>query len=357
MAKKQFIRALANVQKSGRALRRDRESDFRVTSGVVDAIFGNLATTANGIGQTLGASNRRQTAALRAIARRTARDQNIVMRGAVSDITNAYGAGFEGIARQDLGVAKATLVKKAQDAAAASDAGGAIARSGKDMMGILGSGIQEAKYAANYATAQALNYRAKNDEQLVAQMTHDVQMARLQAQLDFSNWKKQQEYMQNLEEGKGGAGYQGMTLVAEHMSTASPKLRAMFAENPDANVGDVVQEYVQKYGVSNENEIQALTALASSIKAQGIYKGSGNEQPGYDREVDAVMDSLLTLYPNFRGHRKDLEKLVVARLKVLYNMSDQDAQAAAAQAVAGTTSEGVAWGRSGRAGYLLPPSS
>lgn len=339
MAKKrsgdQFLRALANARRSGRAMRRDRESDFRVTSGVVDAIFGNLSTTSAGLSRSMQGVNQEQVQALRALARRSAKQTRAASKGAVKDIVQSFGTGFEGVARQDLQVERATGAKARTDAATAAQAGGAVARSGLEVMSIMDKGIAEAAHAADYATAQALNYRVKNDETLVAQMTHDIQMARLQAKLDFDNWKRQQEYLQKLEEGKSGGAYQGMTLVAEHMATASSHLRAMFAADPDANVSDIVQEYVQKYGVANEAETVVLNALAASIKQQGIF--TGGQEPGRAAEVDAIMDSLLTLYPNYRGHRKELQKLIELKLRTIYNMSAEEARTAAAQAVSGSS--------------------
>lgn len=308
-------------QRIGDRLAQDRLGDYRVTGDVYDAIFGNLRTTAKGVGSTQNAINANQVKLLKRMAATSKRQNRQLVRGTQNAITNQYGTGFGGVASQDLQGARAVGQAGTSEARAAAGTGGAMAATGRDVAAIQNRGIAATQVAADYMLNKALATRASDDVKFVEGMKHDEMMARLNAKLQYDTWEKQQKFLLAQEEDPKNIdkSYRGMTTVAERMATASSIFRAMFSGDPEMTQQEAITAYQDQYGVVSPEELIVLNALASDIKQKGIYAGSGNEQPGIQREVDAIVNSMMNMYPNFRGRRDDIEKYVRATLNKIYS--------------------------------------
>ena len=304
-------------KRARKSLRDDRLGDYAVTQDVMDAIFGNLQTTTNKLSRSMQGFSARETQRLKLMAKNSAGGARGTLRREQQGVTKTFGTGFEGVARIALRPAKAQSEERVRNNELAARNATAAKTTLKTTMGLLSEGRADARTAADYMLNKALYARASDDEKFVAGLAAEERMARLNAELQYNTWRKQQDYLQKLEDdevAQGNDGYRGMTVVANHMTNASSHLRAMFAADETLSVQAAVQKYAQDFGAASPEEMLVLQALASAIKTGHIYGGVAGRQA----EIDAILDSMLQMYPGFRGRRKDLEKVVAAQLQHIY---------------------------------------
>jgi hypothetical protein len=193
-------------------------------------------------------------------------------------------------------------------------------------MDILNAGITEAKYAAKYQTAEALQYRAKEDAKLLADQANQIRMMQLQAKMEFDTWKKQQDYLQKTEDASQGA-LQGLNVTTTTAASASADFRTWLVDDPELTADELVAKYQETNGSLGENERLVLTAVARSVK--GSVNSAGKTVKGYSTEDEAreVVDALLLLYPNFGGERDRILKTITSQLKAGYSAAEVEAAA------------------------------
>lgn len=292
-------KARARIQATRKDLAQARMGGFKATGSALDAVYGNLATTQKGIGKTQTVANQRALAAVARIASRTSRASARQGVAGQNMFGNVVGSSAD---RQNASVeaaAKAGRLAIGGNAKATrTQAKGAV-----DTLGIVKAGAKAAASGAQGQLADALAYRARQDAQVVAQM----QQARQQAQLQYQTWVKQQKYLQDHPANQPGQSASGMAAAARGYGDASVAMRDYLVDHPDATVA----ELVTAASPADQNEQLVYTHLAKALTGPSAPQTR-------EEEIQAVMDSMLTLYPNFQGHAGDIRKAITAQLEMLY---------------------------------------
>jgi hypothetical protein len=324
-----FTKVRAGNIALGRMLRRDRMGDFRYATSVTDAIFGNLSTTSRGLGRQLTAENARQLAALQRLTARSSQANARAVNRTEGRVASRYGSAIAGAVQPQMGVVRgaakgATTIVRGQAAA-----GGIAARGGAAAMDALQAGVAEAQAGAQAQLAQALSYRAKNDAQLIAEKQLALQQMRLQAQLDFQNWKKQQDYLQKLQ--NTNPDLSGMTAVASSAASAFTGLQTIFntptTDTADGsisfpNAAEAASKYIQDNGITDQNEAALIYALSAAMyqagagpTTEGQLYGPGHSDAERQKLIlNALMTRLAMLYPNFSKYQNELQKAIEAQV-------------------------------------------
>jgi len=335
---------------SAAGMRQARMAGFSSTTDLIDSIMGNAAGGVAGASAKLTRQNSRQLTALAALADRTRAGNARAVNGGQREAANLFGGAVAGLTAPEFG--RAAGHSKAAQIALTGAARGAVtsARGGGLAMGIMAQGVEAAAAGAQAQTADALLYRAKNDAQIIA----DRQNMMLQAQLDFQNWKRQQDYLKKQEEGDKTGAWQGVSQVADTAVTASIAMQKELADNPDATVDDLIDAATAGNRVlaADEGAQQYLAQLASSLK-------SAPDTGTYAPTVDAIVDATLLLYPNFKNVKR-LRETIDAGIRAGWNAetakhaADQLAGGGDVQPLPGedpNTAAGVPKGAEGAVGY------
>jgi hypothetical protein len=182
MASDPFAAARAQVARAEKMLNQKRGRDYRVTSDVVDAVFGNLGQTMRSTNKGLTSGSARILKQMMALRDSQAGDAALI--GAMGDRAGQAG-GMGGYADQAFDPANARAV-------GAVGIGNADVQAGKDYLGtaqglvkMSQAGARQAEAGAQYETAQALAARTKADVGTIAAQQHDIAMAEIQSQHDM----------------------------------------------------------------------------------------------------------------------------------------------------------------------------
>lgn len=318
MTRKSDAQARARIIATRGALKADRMAGFRQTGSALDAIYGNLATTTRGIAASQTVANARTMAALERISGRAAKRATGIARSTGKAERNAYGSVAGAAAdRQSHGL-EAAAKASALTLKGEVGAGKVGVKGAADVLGIISAGAQEAKAGAAGQLADALAYRARQDAQVIAGM----QQARMQANLEFQNWKRQQDYLRKLEEKDASGKLQGVGTYADEMTRASSGMRVLLENGDYTNPDQLVTDYTTQNGQPlDDNEKAALNVLARQLMTNHVYGGQGDRQD----EVDAVMRSMHVLYPSWSGQRDRIQKAVTGGLNAVYAGATADA--------------------------------
>lgn len=348
-----FAQMRANVRTTRRALARDRMRDYRVARDVNEAIFQNLAGFQARVGRRLTRQNERLLARMGRVARRgqaLSRDLRAELaQGAVGMMSDATGAAFA--------PARVALKGGQQVTQAQLKLGRGIARTGNLALQLAQAGAAEAEAGAEAALAEALQARTQEDVRLVAQMKHDVLMAKLQHQLaleqmekEFELAKKRMLFEQKLATGQLGGEGKVVTSMAEDLARVSIDMRNYLMKNPDASVAEVLS-HLTETGVLTEAEAQhpAYARLADILIKSNIGRGPGTAEP----TLDAILNVIRHFWPNYSKYKR-LRNLAEQTLRYYASLSALSADRAANPKPELEQATLVRAGRGGPVG-ILPP--
>lgn len=326
-----FTGQKANLIATRKMLKTDRLSEFYATNARERSIFKNLTSTMNGTAKNLTQDQARQ---LRALGRVTSgKAEGRISTRAADTVRNMYGIAGSGFAAP----AEAVLAAKAKGAKTTlggqRKAGGLLANANESAMKTIETGVKAEALAAKGQVAQALQYRAKNDAALISQQktalaTARIQAAqaerdmRLQAQLDYKNWQKQQGT------NPGAAGAVAQAGVTSYNQLADA-FRTPVATDGTPLTGDALTAFNQGNGAAGDHYMNATEAaqyvegnmaigandpratIIQTIAGQMFANGAGSSQGHYKLDDahqqslvhDAVTQSLQLLYPDMNGKK------------------------------------------------------
>lgn len=351
----------ANIIATRKVLAQSRRQGFKYTQNVLEGIFSNLRTTSNSYSAQLASDQARQLDALRRLSSRTQNRMTSIGSRTAASVRNRYGSAIA--AGTDLSALSARPKAAAKALKGYSRAGNLLAQGNAAASGTLSSGLKQARAAADYALAQALQYRARNDAQLIAQQKLALgeaklqyaaqrEMAKLAARLEFENYKKK------LALEDQGAQAQGQLLALGTAATdAFPLLLDYFrksnstvvetADGKTTVTGGLTSEdvaylqsagiplgtaaasaalYMRDMGISPDSpEAQLILSMAQAMYAAGAGKpGSGLGGLGPEGQanrtqliVDAVSQRLAQLYPQYSKYQKTIEEGLRARAALI----------------------------------------
>lgn len=174
-----------SIKKTGKALRRDRNKDYRETKSINDAMFKNVLKSGKGTKRRLTKSNERQLDLMRKSAEKMAASASREVRRQTrrhDRLGNAGGMLSELYSRSNKTLSTTASVAKQQSKADVKY-GKSISTAGDYLLKLGQQGVREAQAGADYLAAKALQQRATQDTALIAEMRHDEEMLRLQAEI------------------------------------------------------------------------------------------------------------------------------------------------------------------------------
>jgi hypothetical protein len=335
MTNKADARARARIIATRGALKADRMAGFRQTNSALDAILANTATTERGIAASQTVANARTVAALHRISGRASSRGSAIARATGKAERSQYGSVAGAAADRQSSALEASRAASQALQAGERGAGNVGVKGATDVLGIVRAGVKEAAAGAKGQLADALAYRARQDASVIANM----QQARLQAQLEFKNWKRQQEYLAKQEQKDTSGALGGVRQAADTAGDAAVFFRQQMAENPGSSASDLVSAYHDKFGSLGGSEDPLLNILAGNVVKSTNEEGRTID--GYTREDDLhdTMRALSTLYPNFGKARPAVQKLILASFKAYDTARDADEKERAAQALDAATAQ------------------
>lgn len=356
-----------SIRQSANALERDRMSDFRFAGSQLDAIYGALAKTRRKVGKRITSQNARILDRMAGIVARQRQGSRRVT-GAQAESVSRYGGAIAGAVGEQFKPATTMARTGKADALAGQAVGLKEAKTDQTILGIAEAGAAEARAGADYALAQALAERTNQDVTLIAQQKHDLAMAKIQqrfqlaamekqADLDYANWKKQQEFLQG---GAAGVLGQQASTTGETLAALMPEVRAALADSPEASVQDILGQ-LDTTALSQEEQLY-LAKLIQNVKTRGLF-GEGAGTGSYDAGIDAIVDAMVALNPELAKKDKLMKALkaaIEAQLRATYNRISaahaREALEADAEAPA-TPSVGQGGGASLASIYGVTPAS
>jgi hypothetical protein len=241
--KNPFSDLRTSIQAQQKVLNRDRMSDFKVTAQGLDAIVANMLTTQTGLGTKLSNVNQRGLEAMSRIAGRSDQRLNRTVNVGENIISNRYGTAVAADPNLLAGVRR-TASSQGKVNAGQVKAGELQMRGANEAHDIIAAASEAAANSGTYELAQALRYRAKNDAELIAAQKTELAKMKLQSQLEWDMFKKQQDY-QNKQLAK--AQLQGIGLITDTAPGALFNLQTAIMQNDgiittkDPQTGEEVQ--------------------------------------------------------------------------------------------------------------------
>lgn len=290
-----------------------REGGYEVSQKSLDALTKNLLTTQAGIGSTYTESTAKTLARMAELQGRIgSRAGRAVARGE-SQVANLYGTATAGGAKETFRPSEVAASGTAKAAAASLQAGAGIAKAGSYALAIQQAAASEASESAAYQLASALAYRARDDAALILEKKLALQQTRLQYKLDLENQKKMYDYTQKMENRALG-GKQGATDIAQQVTSLLPNIRLWLNDHPNGTLDQWLATNRDLLG-SNPQLPEYLREVFAAMKTRKLFE----TDQGYGATVDAVVDSLLTMNPQWVKFRPELEKWVLSSLKTSWN--------------------------------------
>lgn len=325
-----FTVASARITAQRIALKQQREGGFNAGENALGGIYSSLGTTLRGVSGKTSADNARRVAALDRIQQRSAARAASTVAGAQSGITTRYGAALGQTASQQLAPAAAQAHEVAGIGKAATRAGAQTARGINQAMGIERTAATASRASADYAMASALDYRAKNDASLIAQQKTDLAKARLDAQLQWQNWKREQDYLQKQKDKANPALGSQLSAVAGSAASSFTGLHALYenwdptATNPatgnpygPVTPAAIAAAYIGANGITDPNEQTLVTAISRAMYPGTIAGGGQGGWGGHGSNVvwSAVQQQLTAMYPDFAKYSDQVQAAVIAQVK------------------------------------------
>lgn len=271
MAPKKSIR-LASI------LRQDRMGDFKAVNSQLDSIKANLGTTGAGIGGGLTSSQNRQLSAIAKYTKRSTGRAQAHADNAEEMARTRYGTAMGGVTSSLFRDTDRTVLATKQVAGQAAKGAGTLAKGGQLGLAIEQAGAKEAVASAQYATAAALKYRAKQDAQLVS----EHQMALKEYRLEREKLGLGPDGTQNQSLKVVGANApadvyaldnlmtNGMDITAEQATAFGLEGGAQHMTGEEASgltAGQLSQLVADSQSITDPNEAKYLVQVAKLIKS------------------------------------------------------------------------------------------
>lgn len=291
-----------------RLLREAREGGYVVSQDALNALAQNLRTTQAGVGETYTDSAAKVLDRMRALQGRIGRRADQVVDRASTSIANQYGSAIAGGAAEALRPSSVAAKGTGKLTVASTRAAAGLAKAGEYALAIQQAAASEATESAAYMLASALAYRARDDASLLLEKKLALQQTRLQYKLQLENEKAMYDYTQE-QESKALGGRQGATDTVRELAALMPQIRLYMDDNPEATWADVSAKFADLIG-ANPNFAVYLQEVFATYKRRNLF----GQDLGYAASVDAIVDSLLTLNPEWRKFRPALEKMALSSL-------------------------------------------
>lgn len=308
-------KARAGIKASEILLRQSRMQGYKQTNNVIDAVYGNLGTSLNGLGRQLTGAQSRQLSALKQLAQRTNKANTRQANRVMSTVANRYGSAigggtdFSGVQAQ--GKAGKTILS------GEVKAGKTVGRGNTAAQSIAESGAAQAQAGAKYAASEALAYRAKNDAQLIAQQRFDLQKMRLQNQLDLQNYRKKLQMQQ-----QGDSSLHGASQLTQSATDQAIWFRQYFGSHEGATASQAFVEYMQAFP-DTQNPDGSYTAQGTMAQriATAEYGLQGSDVTRA-QEVDQITNALQGLYPHFNKVQDTISQTIRAGISNYWDNPD-----------------------------------
>lgn len=327
MARSLFKKAARSITAVGKAARADTMGDFTATAGVLDSIYGNLTTAGAGAGAALTAAQDRQLAAIQRITSKGSARSKAIQKGAQAGIVKRYGSAMGPSGATTLGVARATGSATRVEAKAAQRGAQTLAEGGQEALQVAQTGADQARAAADYALAVSLKSRFKDDATQVAEMRQELAMTKLNAQLALKaarvqaslDWKYKEmeiDKMQEIEEDDP-VTTAGITMAAGAAANAFPQIQQMLWQKNEeggykyTSAKAASDAYIASQGIQDPNEIAFVQHIVNAMWSAGAGPGTEGQMstdPAVRAQMveDSIMETFLSLYPQWKGHADEI---------------------------------------------------
>lgn len=352
-----------SINKQEALLRRGRRGAYRGLQGVLEDLFGNLASTTKGQRSRLTRGNTRDLALIARLGQRQRAFDDRATHSYVRAV-DRMGAGPGNMSTGELGAIgkPLTVAAGAADAAAkaGTDYGKSTAKVGEGVMNILESNAKGIKASAKQVAAMALSDQGVEDATLIAQQRHELAMAELQHQMELDRMKKQAAlerkqaiFEQKLAEGHAGPVGMQLTAASNMLVTAASTIQNLKATCEETGACDpttLAAQAVANLGLTSPQDIQAVHRLANLL-TQDTQKGVGAAEvagdvaeilrsiPAWKEAGKGKKDHLLeSIYKQYRANEMDAGRNpgpdVTAEGKTWEKVMSQDQKEADAQGLA-----------------------
>lgn len=299
--------ALANASKLGRQMNKEAMADYRVAMSAGAAGTANLRNQLGRIERAAGMAIRTDDVNIRSIGReargvaRAARArEHATVRQYGSALGQSVSNAYAGANTSAAGT-RAMLRAQVKQGSEQTRVGTTVAQMAQTAAGAQGE-------AANYAFAQALQQRNIVSAETVAQLQGDLYKTALSAELEFQNFKRQQDYLKKLQDDEekknGNAALKGLDRVTDEVPgvlwEVGYAMREAEESGAEFNIREAAQAQLEKYGIPVVNpdgtesaQFQVLVASLGKMKRDSAL---GAEE--------AFNGALGTLYSGTPGFNK-----------------------------------------------------
>jgi hypothetical protein len=341
---------------------KESTADYGVALSASAVGQANLAKQTQAFTRNLVLSQAQNQLAAEALAKRGAASVAKVGQQQAS-ATSRYGGALGESAAAAFKQAQATANASADQLTGLSRLAGRNVRTAQVVAGIAKAGVAAQSAAAQYSLNQALQQRAIIDNQTLASLTGDLYKSALDYNMQWTMWKRQQDYAAKLAEREGG---ESSRASAEAMMAEGPGLAAGAADawreyrdewyEPDGTLKDDAPKFditaaAQAYAVENGYSLESPQMALYISTLRNIKNGANADE--------AFSEAMNSLFSTTKGWDKwgpgvitsgmlELQREATAA-RVAYFAS----LAAEESGVSGSGTTGVPWG----AGVLAPETA
>jgi hypothetical protein len=282
---------------------KESTADYGVALSASAVGQANLAKQTQAFTRNLVLSQAQNQLAAEALAKRGAASVAKVGQQQAS-ATSRYGGALGESAAAAFKQAQATANASADQLTGLSRLAGRNVRTAKVVAGIAKAGVAAQSAAATYALNQALQQRAIIDNQTLAALTGDIYKSALDYNMQWSMWKKQQDYAARQAEREGGAlgrsqaealmGEGGQIAVdaaetwrsVRHLEDEAQSITDLATTWATQNGYDLASPQAQLYIATLRNISNGMTAdEAFKTAATTLFSGT----PGFEKWGDSVL--------------------------------------------------------------------
>lgn len=340
MARGLFRAARRGIAETRKALNADTMGDYTAVGSQLDAIYGNLTTAAAGAGAALTSAQSRDLAAIQRIAGKGARKGKAINARAQAQSVNRYGSAMGQVAEDALAPARASAAAGRAAATGAVKGARTLAEGGRLALEVQQEGVEQARAAADYATAVALKSRFQDDASTVAQMQQELAMTKLDAKLALAaarqqaklDWKYREMELDKLAEAEKDdpATTAGLTFAASAAADSFANMQKMFWSKTETgtykydSAQAVANAYINGQGIDPaSDQAEFIRNIARHMEAAGAgptTPGNMSIDPEQRQQmvVDSVMESILAMYPEYRKHADRIRAYLEAHGTAMY---------------------------------------
>ena len=292
MGKNSINRALkAGIKatnQTAKSMHREALADYNVALGASNAGIRNLmrqqGRAERNLDATLGNVANRQ-----AILSRKAQQSARAVRSKQAAAVNQYGAALGASISQSFAGARTQGRAGVMEATGQQREGAGILAAGRTAVKIASQGTAAQKQSAAYALDQALQQRNIADNQIIAQVQGQLYQTALQSQLQWDEFKKQQQYLQHQQDKQA---LQGLSQVTATAGPAAFEVKTALMDGQDP--ATAVKNVMHGYGVDDPADPRYQLVMAAAIDMS-----KNNADP-----TNAIQTATDNLYGSYKGYDK-----------------------------------------------------